>query len=109
MNDLQTLTLATPAQIAAEVVTILKDSGAIKPPEWLTAAQVAERLQCSKEHIERLAGRDEIPYKDLAGGVGNLFWRKKVARSMTGCLPSLLTLANIIILKVARMVKNILD
>lgn len=46
MNDLQTLTLATPAQIAAEVVTILKDSGAIKPPEWLTAAQVAERLQC---------------------------------------------------------------
>ena len=79
MNDLQTLTLATPAQIAAEVVTILKDSGAIKPPEWLTAAQVAERLQCSKEHIERLAGRNEIPYKDLAGGIGKRMLRFSAA------------------------------
>lgn len=59
-------TIHTPEEIAREVAKAIAQMGLKADPEWVDAAQLAQRLGTTKQHIERLAAYNKIPCRDIS-------------------------------------------
>lgn len=65
-DPMNQLIIPTPEEIAREVAKTIAHMGLKSDPEWVDAAQLAERLGTTKQHIERLATYNKIPCRDIS-------------------------------------------